>query len=262
MKPGWGNIDAARVGDTVESLKDVLVGPTSRALLELQAMLTGGLTFTDNIKCAIIKRDLVHGVEQPVTLGFRPIGMYALRSEAVGANVRYAVESLDWRMDAPGGTIGVTARYDQSATGYVGEAVRSFLPFASRNALVNAIPETIASISLTAGDWDLSCICGFGGAALTGTALYASLSPTNNTLSTDYGDNIWDTGLMPTANASSYIVIPSYRVSLSASATYYMVAQANFTAGSTGAFGRISATRARKLDNAVTNTVTLLCVGG
>lgn len=138
------------------------------------------------------------------------------------------------------GATGTTA-----GTGEIGEHVRSFLAFGSRNALVHATPETVTSIDLTAGDWDVSAICGFGGAALTGNTLYASISPTNNTLATDYGDNIWDTSLMPTAAASSYIVIPSYRVSLTSSATYYLVAQANFSGGSTGAFGRISARRVR-----------------
>lgn len=221
----------------------------------------------------------VHGVEQVIKNPFGnsiPRGISNVRCQGLevdsagkttGKLYDLEVDTVKWRpvQTRPGQPqrIGVTVKYvPLSTSGYVGEAARSFLSFGSRNALVNATPETITSIAMTAGDWDVSAICGFGGAALTGTALYAGISPTTNVLPSDYGDNIWDTGLMPTANASSYIVIPSYRVSLSVSATYYMVAQANFTAGSTGAFGRISATRVKPYSTGLTGRVTLRFDGG
>lgn len=240
------------------------------------SVLQNGSNVADNSTSGEKQLLLTHNVEVAIANPLKvPVrGVVPVQCQGVVLNTdgsptssTYALDmpTISWRpnpLSTNGGVL-VKATYEPAATsGYIGEAVRSFLPFASRNALVNATPETITSIALTAGDWSVSCICGFGGAALTGTALYASISPTNNTLATDYGDNIWDTGLMPTANASSYIVIPSYRVSLSASATYYMVAQANFSAGSTGAFGRISATRVRPYATGITGRVNLFFYGG
>lgn len=232
--------------------------------------LMNNLNFADNMNAAIVKYRFTHGTELkiPNPLKTRPVGIYAIRSTAIDGGTRYAIDSLDWRFIDSGDPkspqqIGVTAKYDQATTGYIGEAARSYVSFASRTALTNATAKTVTSISLTTGDWDISIVCGIGGGALVGTALYAAISTATNTLAADYADNIIESSVMPTAAVSSYITIPSYRVSLTAaSTTYYMVAQANFTPGATSAWGRISAVRATKLDTAVQNNVTLLVIGG
>ena len=235
-------------------------------------MLGGGLTFRDNINCAIVTVDCQHCTETRVSnpLQTKPIAFVPISSMAIttiGGQSNGSARPIDGmpilNTSRTDGFLGLTVDYKPlSTSGYVGETARSFLDFGNRNALANATPETVTSVALTAGDWDVSAICGFGGAALTGTALYAGISPTTNVLPSDYGDNIWDTGLMPTANASSYIVIPSYRVSLTSSATRYLVAQANFSGGSTGAFGRISATRVKPYSTGLIGRVTGILVGG
>jgi hypothetical protein len=147
---------------------------------------------------------------------------------------------------ASDGLVAVNYSFEPSVelAGDTGEAARSYVSFASRTALTNTISKTVTSISLTAGDWDISMICCIGGSATTGTALYASISTTTNVLTADYGDNINEFGVMPTATAGTYITIPSYRVTIAATTTYYMVAQANFTVGTPAAWGRLSARRA------------------
>lgn len=273
MKPGWGSIDAARIGETVESLKDVLVQPTSRALVELQAMLTGGLTFTDNVKCAIIKRDLVHGLEQPITLGFKPIGVYALRSEAVGANVRYAVESLDWRMDAPGGTIGVTARYAAPVGGI--ELTRT--------------SATIANATDTAVTWDIErrkfgnlthsntvnparVVCEKAGIVLPSFGCYFAASAVGERFIwvskngvTGFAGSRWGE-IRGNASAGDHAIISTQPIEVAAGD--YIEARAYQTSGGAlnvlgNAIGEsLFSVEYIKPPSTATNTVTLLCVGG
>lgn len=85
-------------------------GAIQPVLDELQALLRNGLMFKDNVDCSIITKDLVHGEEETFSVGFKPIGVYALKSEAVDDGERYAVSALDWRI-VDDATIGVTARY-------------------------------------------------------------------------------------------------------------------------------------------------------
>jgi hypothetical protein len=48
---------------------------------------------------------------------------------------------------------------------------------------------------------------------------------------------------MPTVAADVTLTIPAYRVSLSATTTYYLVVNSLFTVNTPAAYGRISATR-------------------
>lgn len=256
----------APAGEYVDRILEKI---NSDAEMTNQALMQN-LTIADNMNAAIVCYKLTHATEikVPNPLKTRPVGIYAVRSSAINGGTRYAVTSLDWRFVDSGDPkdkqqIGITAKFDQPTTGYVGETSRSYVDFASRTALTTATAKTVTSVSLTAGDWDISIVCGIGGGgAVTGTATYASISTTTNTLSADYADSIIESSQIPTATAGAYIAIPSYRVSLTATTTHYMVAQANFTAGTAGAWGRISATRVAKYDSAVQNNVTLLIIGG
>lgn len=126
--------------------------------------------------------------------------------------------------------------------GFIGQTIGSYVGPGSPVSVSTNTGKTITSISLTAGIWDVSGIIALSG-ILTGTVFYASISATNNALGGNYGDDTINTPTMPTAGSANYLTIPSLRVLLSSTTTYYLVIFATFTVGTATSWGRISATR-------------------
>ncbi len=128
------------------------------------------------------------------------------------------------------------------AVGSLGQQIRGYN--GTPVALTTATVANITSISLTAGTWDVSCICSFTGTP-TGTQLTIAISDTTASLPsvTLFGDNTVSTPLMPTIGSDTNMSIPSLRVFITATTTYYMVALGTFTVGTISGYGRISATR-------------------
>lgn len=125
--------------------------------------------------------------------------------------------------------------------GFIGEQIRATVAQASAVSLVNLTPKTVTSIALTAGIWDISGLCSYLFSSA-GTLIACSISTTTNTNGTS-GDNL---AFLCTAFSSvdaSSISIPAFRATLSGNTTYYLVADAQFAAGTATVFGRISATR-------------------
>lgn len=129
------------------------------------------------------------------------------------------------------------------SAGFIGEQIRSF---ASGVTVGNSTPTTVTSINITAGIWDISAIA--HGTQSTGnmTAMVIGISTaTNSFTGTTNGDNE-NTMLVGTSVIFSQYdqCIPSYRVTLTATTTYYLVVQMNNSVGGTNTVdGRISATR-------------------
>ena len=140
-----------------------------------------------------------------------------------------------------GGTIWGAVGYTV-ATGYLGEQIRSFIPAASQITLTNNTAANITSISLTSGTWDISAI-GILAGTLTGTEFALSINDTSATLSANNGDQTARTPTVSTVASTSTLTIPSFRVTLAATTTYYLVSFALFTVGTATSYGRISATR-------------------
>lgn len=241
------------------------------------SVLQNGSNVADNStsgeKQLLLKHNVEVAIANPLKVPVR--GIIPVQCDGITLNTDGSPTSSNYALDMPtiswrpnplstNGGVLVKATFEPlSTSGYVGEAARSYVAFASRTALVNATAKTITSLSLTPGDWDISMVAGIGGGAMTGTALYASISTATNTLTADYCDNVVEFGVMPTALAGSYITIPSYRVSVSVTTTYYLVVQANFTvAASPGAWGRISATRVKPYATGITGKVNLFFYGG
>lgn len=126
--------------------------------------------------------------------------------------------------------------------GFIGEQIRSFIDEASEVSVATNTGTNITSISLTAGIWDVSGIVVFGDDAITGTYFAGAVSGVSASLQAD-GDNTIITPVPPTVAASVGLSIPSYRVTLTSTTTYYLVAYATYTVGTLTAYGRISATR-------------------
>lgn len=139
-----------------------------------------------------------------------------------------------------GAASGLTQGTAPSA-GFIGESI---VATASAVATVNTTAKTIASITLTPGIWDVSCIAAgeaTGGTAVM-TAMRVNISTTDNTivgtLGIDYSQ-INVTGGTPDLTG----VVPPIRKTISASTTYYLVVQNFYTSTTCPTNGRINATR-------------------
>ena len=145
------------------------------------------------------------------------------------------------------GVVGTTTN-DSASAGNVGEILTASLASGSATALVTATPKTIISVSLTAGDWDVSGVIGFIAAATTNiTMLSAGISATDNTLGADgtYANHYnASAGEVPGA-VTQRIVTPITRVSLASTTTYYLIASQGFTVDTLTGFGNIRARRVR-----------------
>lgn len=148
-----------------------------------------------------------------------------------------------------GGTaITGTNTNDSAGAGTIGEYIESSVVFASRaNATGSAQWFDITNITLTAGDWDITCIADvvLNGATISGGCFIGiGTASGNNSAGLTTGDTSTYV-VTPTANYDGVGIIPSKRISLSGSTNYYLKAFANYSAGTPQAFGRICARRRR-----------------
>ena len=151
----------------------------------------------------------------------------------------------------PGQTTGIvgTTTNNNAQAGSVGEYIEAT---AANNSvsLTTAITSDIVSISLTAGDWDIFGMVMYTGAGTTNiTTSTGAVSTTSGAIDTP--QNTWMThswgvaGIVP-FNAGSYrSPIPTLRVSLASTTTYYLQVACSFSVSTMTAGGRISARRVR-----------------
>lgn len=147
-----------------------------------------------------------------------------------------------------GGIIGTTTN-DNAGAGKVGEYISAGLAQGSAVSLVNVTAKTVISMSLTAGDWDVSGIVSFYPANTT-TMNYgiADISTTDNTLNTaldHFNFLLYSGSVMHTYMQYSTVPVYSVRVSLAATTTVYLIAQASFGTDTCAAFGMIWGRRVR-----------------
>ena len=151
-----------------------------------------------------------------------------------------------------------TTTNDNAPAGYIGERIISTVPIGSSVSLVNNTGKSITSISLTAGDWDVS-----GGVDLTfgattnWTQIFAEPSPTDNNIAIGQagGSGIDPEAIVQLAssNASGNVPgavtfnapLPVARISLAATTTIFLVVEVLFTVSTVTAFGSIRARRVR-----------------
>lgn len=138
-----------------------------------------------------------------------------------------------------------TATNDSAAAGFIGEYISSLI-VSPGTTLTTATPANITTISLTAGDWDVSGELWFAIGTGAATQLTGAISSVSTGLPA-IGVGI-ARGMIQTAFQASVLqIIPliSTRVSLASTTTYYLVAQAVFPSGTTTCYGRIGARRER-----------------
>jgi hypothetical protein len=137
------------------------------------------------------------------------------------------------------------SRNTAPTAGYLGEQIRSAVAFGSAVSLSNGVAKTITSISLTAGIWDVSILGTFvNGTTTLSTAEAVGISVNTNTMGPNPGDDsTFSNYSTPAAGFSPSLIVPAYRVTLTATTTYYFVSVASFTVSTSSVYGRISATR-------------------
>jgi hypothetical protein len=166
--------------------------------------------------------------------------------DATGMNTNYPL----W-LNPNGGAVSIfgTATNDSASAGFVGEEIRSQSTSAA-NITTTTTYQNFTSISLTAGDWDVTGqvkVSG-NGATWTGYAMAVSINTGNTTTDHVTGDNVWteSTGGSYQTNETFGMTIATYRLSLSATTTVYLKGRATFSAGTPQILaGRISARRMR-----------------
>tara|TARA_R110000868_G_scaffold285682_5_gene546154 strand:- start:4271 stop:5128 length:858 start_codon:yes stop_codon:yes gene_type:complete len=151
----------------------------------------------------------------------------------------------------PGQTTGIvgTTTNNSAQAGSVGEYIESRVVQGSAVSLTTATSANVTSISLTAGDWNVSGMVAFdGGATTILQAATGGASSTSATLSgsLDYSSLCFGSGgVVANLIQNTRIAIPTLRFSLSGTTTIYLVANAIFTTSTEVAYGQISARRVR-----------------
>ncbi len=147
------------------------------------------------------------------------------------------------------GQVAGTATNDNAAAGKVGEFVEATVASGSAVALVSNTPKTVMSISLTAGDWDVSGAVWYtGGATTTVTLMASGISTVTNTFptvgKTDRVQFVF-AGTTPFATQDLAQMIGPVRLSLSATTTVFLIGDLNFSVSTASAYGHIRARRVR-----------------
>lgn len=142
-------------------------------------------------------------------------------------------------------TLGATGGAN-APSGYVGEYISSTLPAGSAVPATTGTPLNVTSISLSAGDWDVTGTLIFtGGTGAISTDTVGWTSTTSATQPT-FPNNGGIANLDVTTPSAFGIVMPvgQQRLVLTSTTTVYLGMAANFAGGSASAYGFIGARRA------------------
>jgi hypothetical protein len=146
----------------------------------------------------------------------------------------------------PGNVKGTTTN-DDAPAGDVGEYVSSTVVVGSAVNLTTDTPANVTSISLTAGDWEVTGACEYVAAATTSiTHLSTSSSDTSATMGGTGTENaLTFPPIVPGATLEWSLPIPVNRMSIATTTTIYLVTHCIFTVDTLGAYGIIAARRVR-----------------
>ncbi len=141
-----------------------------------------------------------------------------------------------------------TATNDDAATGYIGEYASGTRAIASALNITAATPTNVTSVSLTAGDWDVSGTVGMipsGSASITKYTI--GISTTSATLAGfDAASDSFFEETVPGNGITYWDNTPTVRISISGTTTVYLVVNCTHnTSPSVAAAGTIRARRVR-----------------
>jgi len=147
--------------------------------------------------------------------------------------------------DAPGtkGIIGCDGTID-ATTGNVGEYIESVV--ANVNQASSGTFGDLASISLTAGDWDITAlIYPHGGSNYTVWQIGISTTSGNSTAGLVLGSNRMVIDATIGTSIEQCLAIPNYHLKLTTTTTVYLKSSVTWTTGTAQGDGRLSARRIR-----------------
>lgn len=177
-----------------------------------------------------------------------PIG-FALASGSditiggAGTATRKAVFTNAISISATYGIVGVT-NASSAGAGYVGEVIESNIASGSAVTLTSGTNANVTSITLTAGDWEVSGAVNFVTTSATLSLGEGAISGTTATLTTT-GQEGFAGPIQTSASTTTGCAVPARRITVSATTTYYLVALANFSGTSCKAYGTLHAQRRR-----------------
>ena len=136
-----------------------------------------------------------------------------------------------------------TSTNDSAAAGSIGEVITA----TATQALSSGSVVNVTSITLTAGDWDLSGMLRYSTAgATTTTDVTSAIATANNVVS---GGSLVDffaqTRVASTTDFATTHTFAPTRISISGNTTYYLNCQGTFAISTASAIGRIRARRMR-----------------
>jgi hypothetical protein len=140
-----------------------------------------------------------------------------------------------------------TTTNDNASAGQIGEYISSTVLVGAAVSLTNNTPANVTSISLSAGDWDVTAtIADIPAGSTVVSTLIAAISTASATLGASplSGGYVSDANTRPTGFAVT-IPVGTRRLSLASATTVYLVAQSGFTVSTSAAYGFIGARRAR-----------------
>lgn len=140
-----------------------------------------------------------------------------------------------------------TTTNDSAAAGNIGEIISSV--YSDEDAAANNVYGDLTSISLTAGDWDVTHMAIFVSNGGTWTQALIAVSATAGDDSTGLADGSNMTTIQVASTSTAVVVAPltvaSFRVSIASTTTYYAKQRALYSAGTLKYYGRLSARRVR-----------------
>lgn len=171
-----------------------------------------------------------------------------IEGAATGATNNYSIWSAAGVNRFDGGVLG-TSTNDAATAGNVGEEINGIVSTYT-NYTTTATYQNITSVTLTAGDWDLSAFMTYSSNSATITAasnaIFVISTTTASAAGATEGRNISylpQAALLGTSLFSESIA--PYRVSINATTTYYLNSQATFTLGNPQYVGGLRARRVR-----------------
>ena len=151
-----------------------------------------------------------------------------------------------------GQIIGTTTN-NNAAAAMIGEFATATVATASAVSLTSTTAANVTSVSLTAGDWDVSWVVDFKpGGTTSVTLLASSISLTTATHNTQAGGSGIGTEAFIVQNMAANILGadyamngPSVRCSFASTQTVFLVASSTFSVSTMAAYGTIRARRVR-----------------
>jgi hypothetical protein len=145
------------------------------------------------------------------------------------------------------GQLPATATNDSASAGRVGEVISAVVAVGSQVALTTATPANVATLSLTAGDWDIWGVCVFNPA---GSTTVTIIECATNTVSATMPNPVGYAGesvLQASFTTGAVQIQPTgpLVVKVATTTSVYLVADSSFGTSTMGVYGSFTARRRR-----------------